>query len=294
MGPPLSDWNVLTNVASTLSAGAAQIVQCLKPDKSIARLEARVIAAHAWNVSASWLIAHDTDALTSRQHAHFQTLLERRLGGEPIAYITGKREFFGRVFHVTPAVLIPRPETELLVETVLAQIPMQQPIDILELGTGNGCIAISLALERPHAQITATDKYEEALEVAKLNARNLGADQITFLKSDWFSALAHRQFDLIVSNPPYVAGDDAHLLRGDVRFEPRTALASGLKGMDDLAHLISRTPSFLKNQAGIYLEHGYDQTRAIAELLKQAGFSRLHTAKDLAGHDRVSSAILSE
>ena len=293
MGPPLSDWNVLTNVASTLSAGAAQIVQCLKPDKSIARLEARVIAAHAWNVSASWLIAHDTDALTSRQHAHFQTLLERRLGGEPIAYITGKREFFGRVFHVTPAVLIPRPETELLVETVLAQIPMQQPIEILELGTGSGCIAISLALERPLAQITATDKYEEALEVAKMNAQNLGA-QITFLKSDWFSALTHRQFDLIVSNPPYVAGDDAHLLRGDVRFEPRTALASGLKGMDDLAHLISRTPSFLKNQAGIYLEHGYDQTRAIAELLKQAGFSRLHTAKDLAGHDRVSSAILSE
>lgn len=294
MRPPLPDLNVLTSVASTLSGAAAQIVQCLKLDKSIARLEARVIAAHAWNVSASWLIAHDTDALTSQQHEHFHMLLERRLSGEPIAYITGKREFYGRVFHVMPAVLIPRPETELLVEMVLEQIPLHQPMDILELGTGSGCIAISLALERPHAQITATDKYEEVLEVAKLNARNLGADQITFLKSDWFSALTHRQFDLIVSNPPYVAGDDAHLLRGDVQYEPRTALASGLKGMDDLAHIVSRAPFFMKKQAGIYLEHGYDQTRAVAELLKQAGFSRIYTAKDLAGNDRVSLGILSE
>lgn len=281
------------DVASVLTAACAQLVQILKWDKSIARLEARVLATHAWDVRSSWLIAHDTEVLTPQQHERFQALLERRLGGEPIAYITGEREFYGRTFSVTPAVLIPRPETELLVEMVLKQIPLHQSIDILELGTGSGCIAITLALERPHAHVTATEKHDDALSVAKINARRLGA-QIEMLKSDWFSALAQRKFDFIVSNPPYVACLDPHLQRGDVQFEPRSALASGPKGMDDLAHLISRAPSFLKNQAAIYLEHGYDQACAAAELLKQAGFTDICTARDLSGNDRLISGALSE
>lgn len=261
-------------------------------NKSLAKLEARVLAAHAWEVVPSWLIAHDTDCLTQPQYQRFSSLLNRRLQGEPIAYITGKREFYGRVFHVNPAVLIPRPETELLVEQVLAQIPLHAPVRVLELGTGSGCIAISLALERPDARVTATDNSDPALIAAQSNAHRLGAD-IAFIKSDWFSALADREFDFIVSNPPYVASQDAHLDQGDVRYEPRSALAAGPQGLDDLAHIISHAPAFLQGQARIFLEHGYDQARAVSELLSHAGFRSMDTAQDLAGQDRVTIGSLS-
>lgn len=280
-------------IATLLATACLQIAQILQSDKSIARLEARVLASHAWNVTSSWLIAHDTDVLTSQQGTQFQALLERRLNGEPIAYITGEREFYGRSFVVTPAVLIPRPETELLVEVMLAQIPLDQPIDILELGTGSGCIALSLALERPHVQVTAVEQDDGALAVAKINALNLGA-QVEILKSNWFSALAHRKFDFIVSNPPYVPSDDPHLRRGDVRFEPLCALVSGAKGADDLAHIISKAPSFLKAKGSVYLEHGYDQSGATAQLLTKAGFSSIRSWLDLSGIARVTTGKLSE
>lgn len=280
------------SVATVLSAACLQLVQIIKLDKSIARLEGRILASHAWGVTASWLIAHDTDTLTPQQHAQFQALFERRLNGEPIAYITGEREFYGRSFRITPATLIPRPETELLVEVVLAHIPLQQATDILELGTGSGCIAVSLALERPCARITAIEQSDAALSIAKMNARKWDA-QLEFLQSDWFSALANRKFDIIVSNPPYVASLDPHLHQGDVRFEPLRALTSGLKGLDDLAHIIANAPSYLKPRGAVFLEHGYDQAEAICDLLAETGFSNIRTWQDLAGKDRVTGAILS-
>lgn len=284
--------NGQVTVAWVLCQACIQLGEVLALEKSIARLEARVLAVHAWGVSPSWLIAHDTNVLTQQQYAHFKTLIERRLQGEPIAYITGEREFYGRTFTVNRDVLIPRPETELLVELVLAHMPLHQPLRILDLGTGSGCIGISLALERPDAWITATDNSNQALNVAQSNADRLGAD-IEFIKSDWFSALAHQKFDFIVSNPPYIAGFDAHLYLGDVRFEPRGALTSGPQGLDDLAHIISHAPKFLQHQAHLFLEHGYDQVRAVAELLGHAGFNRIDASQDLAGHYRVTVAALS-
>lgn len=279
-------------VACVLSQACIQLGEVLALEKSTARLEARVLAAHAWGVSPSWLIAHDTTVLTQAQYAHLTTLLERRLHGAPIAYITGEREFYGRAFNVNPAVLIPRPETELLVERVLAHMPLHEPIRILELGTGSGCIAISLALARPDALITATDNSDQALTVAQSNTHRLGAE-IEFVNSDWFSALAQRKFDFIVSNPPYVACRDAHLDQGDVRFEPQSALASGLQGLDGLTQIISHAPAFLQYRARIFLEHGYDQAEAVTRSLEHAGFCRISTTRDLAGHERVTTGALS-
>ena len=281
------------SVATLLSAASLRIAQTLNLDKRIARLEARVLGAHAWNVTPTWLIAHDRDPLTPQQYSDFEFLLNKRLQGEPIAYITGWREFYGRPFRVTPDVLIPRPETELLVDLVLAQIPSDQTVEILELGTGSGCIAISLALARPHALITAVDNNAAALSVAQRNAIELGAT-VNFLKSDWFSSLPERKFDLIVSNPPYVARDDTHLLEGDVRFEPLSALNSGVNGLDDLHYIITHAPSFLKARGSLLLEHGYGQGQAARILLQAAGYSSIETWQDLSKMDRVSGGNLSE
>ena len=283
----------MAHVGGVLTDASLRIAQTLELDKTVSRLEARVLAAHAWQVSPSWLIAHDTDPLTSLQYTQFQVLLERRLRGEPIAYITGKREFFGRAFEVTPAVLIPRPETELLVEVMLVQIPTDLGLDILELGTGSGCIAISLALARPHACVTAVDRDLAALAIARENARQLHAS-LTFLKSDWFSALATQKFDFIVSNPPYVIEDDPHLHRGDVRFEPTGALRSGEDGMDDLQYIIEHAGAFLKVRGGVFLEHGYNQAEKVASLLNINAFKDIKTWQDLSGRDRVTAGFLSE
>ncbi len=280
-------------VADVVSDASSRIAEVLGLDKHIARLEARVLAAFAWDVAQSWLIAHDTDTLNEDQVCYFQILLGRRMEGEPIAYITGWREFYGRPFHVTPDVLIPRPETELLVELALARIPPGETIEVLELGTGSGCIAISLALERPHARITAVEQSEAALSVAQFNAHALHAD-LELLKSDWFSTLPHRKFDLIVGNPPYVASIDPHLGQGDVRFEPIAALASGTHGTDDLQCIISAARSHLKAEGSLLLEHGNDQRMTIQNLLRGAGFKLLPTWKDLAGNDRVSGGNASE
>ena len=281
------------SVATLLSSASLRITQTLNLGKRIARLEARVLGAHAWNVTPTWLIAHDRDPLTSQQHADFELLLNRRLQGEPIAYITGWREFYGRPFRVTPDVLIPRPETELLVDFVLTQIPPDQTVEILELGTGGGCIAVTLALARPRALITAVDNNAAALAVAQRNAVEHGVT-VSFLKSDWFAALPERKFDLIVGNPPYVAEDDSHLLNGDVRFEPLGAFSSGIDGMDDLHYIITHAPPFLKSRGMLLLEHGYGQGEATRTLLLKAGYSSIKTWQDLSELDRISGGNLSE
>jgi len=280
-------------VADSLAAATLQLATALGLEKREARLEARVLAAFAWTVSPAWLIAHDTDPLSDAQTTQFQALLNRRLAGEPVAYLTGTREFYGRPFRVSPDVLIPRPDTELLVERALACIPPDHAVDVLDLGTGSGCIAITLALERPLARVTAVDRSAAALAIAQRNADGLNA-RVEFLTSDWFAAfmpprgLAGRRFDLIVSNPPYIAAADPHLARGDVRFEPLTALAAGHDGLADLRRLTTAASAHLKPGGTLLLEHGYDQADAVVELLRQHGFEQICTLRDLAGLNRVS------
>ncbi len=280
-------------VASLLDDATARIVAALGLPRRDARLDARVLAAHVLGVDAAWLVAHDTDQLTDAQVAAFQSLLSRRLAGMPIAYLTGSREFYGRPFQVSVDVLIPRPDTELLVELSLARIPPDQAVDVLDLGTGSGCIAITLALERPLARVTAVDRSPSALAVAQRNAEHLNA-RVEFVTSDWFTALAGRRFDLIVSNPPYVGAADPHLARGDVRFEPQAALAAGLDGLDDLRLLTRSACAHLRPGGTILLEHGYDQADAIQALLRVNGISPPQTWSDLAGIPRVSGGTLSE
>lgn len=280
-------------MAACLGAANRQLAAALGLDTREARLEARVLAAFAWNVVPSWLIAHDTDALSAEQAAAFDALLARRLAGEPVAYLTGSREFFGRPFVVTPDVLIPRPDTELLVEQALARIPSGQAMDVLDLGTGSGCIAITLALERPQARVTAVDRSAAALAIARHNAGNLNA-HVAFMASDWFAALAGRRFGLIVSNPPYVPAADPHLARGDVRFEPMNALAAGDDGLDDLRHLIATARAHLDPGGTLLLEHGHDQVEAVVALLERGGYTCAHSWPDLAGILRVSGAVVSE
>jgi release factor glutamine methyltransferase len=280
-------------VANLLDDASTRIADTHGLEKREARLEARVLAAHAWQVNHAWLIAHDTDPLTDAQITAFATLLTRRMAGEPIAYLTGTREFYGRPFRVSPDVLIPRPDTELLVELALARIPAGQAMDVLDLGTGSGCIAITLALERPLARLTAVDRSAAALAIARQNGEELGA-RVEFLGSDWFGALAGRDFDLIVSNPPYIAVADPHLARGDVCFEPLSALAAGLDGLDDLRQLIAEARAHLKPGGTLLLEHGYDQADAVRDLLRERGIRHPRSWADLSGILRVSGGEVSE
>lgn len=274
-------------VAVLLDGASTRIAAALGLEKREARLEARVLAAHTWQVDRAWLIAHGADTPSDAQTAQFQALLSRRLAGEPVAYLIGTREFYGRPFQVTPDVLIPRPDTELLVELALARIPPDQAVEVLDLGTGSGCIAITLALERPRARVTAVDRSAAALAIARRNAGILGA-RVDLLRSDWFDALGGRRFGLIVGNPPYIAAADPHLANGDVRFEPPTALASGVDGLDDLRGLTAAARAHLKPGGVLLLEHGYDQAEAVQSLLRQHGFRNVRSWADLAGILRVS------
>lgn len=282
-----------TTVAELLDDTISRLAATLGLDRREARLEARVLAAFAWDVAPAWLIAHDTDTLTTEQAARFGSLLARRLAGEPVAYLTGTREFFGHPFVITPDVLIPRPDTELLVELALARVAPDRPATILDLGTGSGCIAITLALERPNARVTAVDRSAAALAVARRNAALLDAD-VEFLTSDWFEALGNRRFNCIVSNPPYIAAGDPHLVRGDVRFEPASALAAGPDGLDDLRHLIDAARTHLAPGGVLLLEHGHDQAATVCALLAAHGYARPRSWPDLAGIPRVSGGEVSE
>jgi release factor glutamine methyltransferase len=280
-------------VASLLDGATARIAAALGLAHRDARLDARVLAAQVLGVDAAWLIAHDTDPLSDTHVTAFESLLAQRLEGVPIAYLVGAREFYGRPFLVSPDVLIPRPDTELLVERALACTPPDQAMAVLDLGTGSGCIAITLALERPLARVTAVDRSPAALAIAQRNANLLNV-RVEFSTSDWFAALAGRRFDLIVSNPPYIAAADPHLARGDVRFEPLSALAAGQDGLDDLRRLTRAACAHLKPGGVLLLEHGYDQSDAVQALLWESGIRHPQSWADLSGILRVSGGELSE
>jgi len=276
------------SVAALLDRATARLTATLQLDRREARLEARVLAAHAWQVTPAWLISHDTDVPGIAQAASLDSLLQRRLGGEPIAYILGEREFFGLNFAVTRDVLIPRPDTEVLVEAALQHLPEFTPCRILDLGTGSGAIAITLGLRRPMAEVVAVEASAEAISIAQANARRLGADNVHFLTGNWYAGLGKKKFDMIVSNPPYIAATDPHLDRGDLRFEPRQALASGEDGLRDLRIIVSGAPGHLVEHGWLFLEHGYDQAAAVVELMRQYDFEQICTLHDLAGRNRVS------
>ena len=253
----------------------------------IDQMEARVLLRHVLQCPASKLVAWPELVLNSEDWAQYRGLVERREAGEPVAYLTGSREFYGREFMVTPAVLIPRPDTELLVELAVAHFAGVQRARLLDMGTGSGALAVTLALELDAADVTAIDRSREALWVAMANAARLGAS-VSFVQSDWFSGLGDERFQLIVANPPYIAAADEHLDQGDLRFEPRTALAAGPQGLDDLAEIATRAPEHLEEGGWLFLEHGYDQASMVRGLLADAGFAAITSWKDLAGIERVS------
>lgn len=276
---------------TTLRHGTDELAAKLNLDQRESRLEAQILLCHVIQQPRAYLVAHDRDPILPEQAAVFDTLLQRRLGGEPIAYILGEREFYSLNFKVTPAVLIPRPETELLVELALERLPAGRSVRVLDLGTGSGAVAVALALHRPQAEVVAVDQSAAPLEVARENAQRLGAGNLRLIQSDWYSALGDEKFDLIVSNPPYIAAADPHLAQGDVRFEPPAALASGADGLDDIRAIIRDAASHLKPGGWLLFEHGYDQAAACRELLVQAGFEQVASAADLAGIERVSYGL---
>ena len=247
-------------------------------------LEARILMAHALHCSRVQLVIRENDALSAEQVNQISGLLLRRLHGEPIAYLTGEREFYGLSFAVSPDVLIPRPETELLVELAIERLP--QSGRAADLGTGSGAVAVSLAHARRVAQITATDISNEALTIAHRNAEQHRV-KIQFLRSDWYEAL-EGAFDLIVSNPPYIAASDVHLSQGDLRFEPPSALTDHATGMTALSAIIEGAPAHLKRGGWLLLEHGYDQASAVRTQLTRAGWSDVQSWKDLAGIERIT------
>lgn len=275
-------------IGEAIRQAAQSIQNKLRLELSEAKLEANLLCQQALNVNRAWLIGHETDALEANQHEAFEVLVKRRLNGEPIAYILGSREFYGLPLKTTPATLIPRPDTETLVETALAKIPKSASQNILDLGTGSGAVALAIAKNRPNCKVTAVDASSGSLSVALENAQALKLKNIRMLESNWFSNLTGEKFDVIVSNPPYIAQDDAHLKQGDLRFEPISALASGKDGLDDIRQIIQDAPHYLKPDGWLMLEHGYDQAEAVAELLSERGFSQISNAKDIAGTLRVT------
>lgn len=260
--------------------------------QKIDALDARVLLCHVVQRNAAYLIAHADDLLGADRQRAFDTLVAHRVGGQPVAYITGRREFFSLDFKVTPAVLIPRPETELLVQLALEHIPPDEPRRVLDLGTGSGCVAISIARHRPLASVIATDNSPEALALAGENARALDVRNVEFAAGEWFGAVDDRHFDLIVSNPPYVADGDPHLAQGDVRFEPRAALVGGPDGLDAFRLIVARAGPRLAIGGWLLFEHGFAQAARCRALLQAAGFGPIYSWKEIAGNERVSGGKL--
>lgn len=250
--------------------------------------DADILLAHALGRARSWLFAHADDPVARGDAERFDGLLQRRIAGEPVAYLTGARGFWTLDLAVTPVTLVPRPETELLVEVALARIPAAATVRLADLGTGSGAIALALAKERPRAQVVATDASAAALEVARGNAVRNGIGSVEFRQGDWLAALASETFDLIASNPPYIADGDPHLTQGDLRFEPAMALSCGVDGLNAIRTIVAGAPRSLNAGGWLLLEHGLEQGAAVRALLAQAGLVAVETVQDLEARDRVT------
>jgi len=277
------------NRLPSIAACLQQAMQLRESDS--ARLDVELLLAHVLQQSRTYLYTWPEKTLSEQQAQHFVRLLERRLQGEPVAHILGRREFWSLPLWVDKSTLIPRPDTELLVETALdlfAADTHQQPRKLLDLGTGTGAIALALASEKKHWQCLGVDKSPEAVALAEKNRLHLRLMNVCFMQSDWFAALPPGRFDLIVSNPPYIDPQDPHLQQGDVRFEPRSALVADNGGLADLQLIIAQAPAWLNSGGCLLVEHGYDQAPAVRELFASAKFVSINSRRDLGDHERVT------
>jgi release factor glutamine methyltransferase len=270
------------NISQTL----VWLRQQLPPEE--ATQEAELMLCRATGLTRTQLRTYPEKEMSDAQQTQLSRWVERRLQGEPIAYILGDTEFYGLKLSVTPDTLIPRQDTELLVDAALELIPERAPWTVLDMGTGSGAIAIAIAHHRPIAQVTALDASKTALAVAQDNACGLRLPSVRFMHSDWFSNLSHRRFDLIVSNPPYIAQNDPHLQQTSLPYEPMSALTSGVDGLDDIRHLIAQAPKHLNSDGWLLLEHGYNQGVAVRQLMQSAGFNAIATHRDYGNNDRIT------
>ena len=276
----------MTTIRERLASARSQFIQ-----SSSAQQDAEILLMHALQCTRSFLYARLDDNLTDLQATQFNHLVTARAAGIPVAYLVGQREFWSLPLRVTAATLIPRPETELLVEITLALFANCAHVSLLDLGCGSGAIALALAHTHTDWSLVASDLSAEALAVANGNADSLQLNNVNFYQSDWFTQLPPQRFDGIVANPPYLASNDTHLQTGDLRFEPQQALVSGPQGLDALTHIIHQAPHFLKSNGYLVLEHGYNQAEAVAALLQTRGFHSIYNTADLQGHPRVTQAI---
>jgi len=274
----------VTTIAELIEWGSQQLTE-----SDSARIDAEIILTFILNQNRTYLYTWSDREVSVDDEATLKNLIEKRAAGEPVAYLVGQQAFWTFELKVTPATLIPRPETELLVELALERIPQNEPLRVADLGTGTGAIALAVASERPLVEVVATDQSAHALEIARENRQNLGLDHVEFRQGSWLQPLADERFNLIISNPPYVEPDSHYLQKGNVRFEPDSALigADG-DGLGDIRDIIKKSPDHLIAEGWILLEHGAEQGAAVCRLLEDAGFEAVKTVTDLAGLDRVT------
>jgi release factor glutamine methyltransferase len=279
----------MSETPETIAAVLQQAVEQLAPASATARLDAEVLLASCLERSRSFLHAHGGEALSPATREHFSKSVARRQRGEPVAYIVGSREFWSLDLEVNPHVLVPRPETELLVEFALGVLPADRHLKVLDLGTGSGAVALAIAHERPAARVIATDASTDAVTLACRNAERLELANVSFLVGDWYVPVGAMHFDVIVSNPPYVAADDPALATPDLAAEPRAALVPGPRGLEAIERVAARACEHLNPGGWLAVEHGATQARSVAALFSAAGLSTIRSLKDLAGHDRVTT-----
>lgn len=271
----------MSSIAELL-AEAAGLVDSPSP-----ALDAELLLVEVLGKPRSYLRSWPEQPLSAAQCQQYRDLLERRRQGEPVAYLLGQRGFWSLDLQVEPSTLIPRPDTERLVELAL-QLGPAEPVQVLDLGTGSGAVALAVAAERPHWHVTGCDRIAAAVALAERNRQRLQLDNVQFRQSDWFAELGQQRFQLILSNPPYIAEDDPHLQQGDLRFEPHSALVSGADGLDDIRQIVAQAPAHLLPSGWLLLEHGWQQASAVQQLLRDQGFSEVQSWQDLGGHQRVT------
>ena len=275
-------------IVNLVAYGQEQLVSC----SDSAKLDAQILLAFVLDKELSYLLTWPEKALTKQDKQQYLALLDRRISGEPIAYIVGVKEFWSLPFMVSPATLIPRPDTEILVELVLEQFADFDTLHCLDLGTGTGAIALALASEQPNWQIDAIDFSLDAVKLAQKNAKKLQLSHVNIFQSDWFSALNERKFDVIVSNPPYIDKLDENLSQGDVRFEPESALVADEHGLGDIKHIAQQALKYLNSQGSLFFEHGSEQGEAVRNILTALGYHNAKTVRDFNGHERITWARL--